>query len=110
MPKRKSNKKEGKRVAYSYEDLLLRIRTAITDKYGSLAKFIASDDFDAMGFEKNQAQKFYTYLSLPKEGVEKKTKSFATIQALFKGILEVELDSEIVTTRTMTIFAEKEIS
>ena len=95
------------RIEYSYEELLIKIREVIQERFGSLAKFTASEEYRDMGYSPKQAQNFYTYLSLPKEGTKKKTKSFVTIQKLFKILLGTELKSEMVVTRTMTLFTEK---
>jgi hypothetical protein len=106
MPKRENKKQEKKE--YGYVDLLLHIRTVIDEEYGGVAKFIESDKFVEIGFEdsKSEKSKFHTYMACQTDKT-KTVKSFPVLRKLYKGLLNIELESKIV--RTQVILAPKPI-
>lgn len=94
---------------YTYEDLLLRIRTHIDDKYGGVALFLQHKDYLKCGFDEAENAKMYTYLALPREGNDgARVKSFPAMKKLFKGLLGIELENHIKVERKQMISGNAE--
>ena len=107
MPKRTDKKVEVAELqTFTYEDLLKRIRNYIDVTYDGVANFLKHSDLEKCGFgtDSKEAAKMYTYLALPKEGAEgRRTKSFPVVQKLYKGLLGIDIESDIVVTRMQVI-------
>jgi len=106
MPKRETKKRENSE--YGYVELLLHIRAVIDEEYGGVAKFIESEKFLELGFEdtKSERSKFHTYMACQTDKT-KTVKSLPVLKKLYKGLLDVDLESRIV--RTQIIISEKPI-
>lgn len=96
---------------YSYEDLLLRIRTHIDGEYGGVSNFLKHEMYEKCGFEvgAKETAKMFTYLALPKEtndGTGRRIKSFPVLKKLYKGLLGVDIQNDIQVQRTQVIKAD----
>ena len=109
MPKRPEIKKEA--IPYEYDELLRFIRSHIDAEFGGVSKFLDSPTFEELGFptDDKEKRKMFTYLSLPAEGEKKKVKSVPILAKLFRGLLEVELESKMKIVRTQLITSNKEL-
>lgn len=108
MPRREPIKRE--RTEYGYEELLAHMRTIINEQHGGVAKFVESPEFRKCGFADTPAEKrnFHTYMAVQSDK-SKTVKSVPVLKKLYKGLLDIELDSKIVVVRTQVILSDAAI-
>jgi hypothetical protein len=110
MKTAEARKRTAKKV--SYYELLVFIRQYIDKKYGSVSQFYESSDWTKCGFKKTALEKakIQNYLSLPKDGEDKKVVSVPAMTKLFKGLFNIELSSTTVMQKEVTILISEDLT
>lgn len=89
----------------SYEGVLQYTHKKLIDKYGSITAFVGSEDYVGIGLEDTESGRanVLSYLSLPRNGGDKKVKSIPVIKTILKKIFNIEIESKVEVTRKTTI-------
>ena len=95
-----------KNFSYTYESLVEYIRSVIIERYGSLAAFVESNDFESVGFDNARTIKTNIYVYLSKGS---KTKSLPVLSKLYKYLLDIELVGKVKVIRELIITSSREI-
>ena len=77
---------------HSYEELLKYVIGRVNEEFGDVKKF-SSSDVASVIFPNSSTNSIRNYLSLPKEGNEKKNKSYKFLSTLF-AYYKIELKKE----------------
>ena len=90
--------------AVTYEEILIEIHKKIIARYGSIVKYVTSGDASRAGLTSKEVANLRVYLSLPKEGEVKTSKSFPVLKKLCKKWLGYDLTQKVEYTRTVTLY------
>lgn len=101
MKKREKTVEEVK-----YDELLKSVHEYLTDKYESITGFTNHKDFLACGFKDSDKErvKVRTYLSIPKEGQNKKVQSVPVLKTISEVLMKKKILHKIEVSRTSKIY------
>jgi len=90
-------------TVFTYVGFLKKINSDLKEKYGSITKFLNSEDYKRCGLESENPKKIAGYLSVPKDGNDKKVKSTPVSQKIAK-FLGYDIEVKIKVEKTVTIY------
>lgn len=90
----------------TYMDVLRELNAHIIREYKSITGFTRSPAYTKCGFSADEAPKIVNYLSLPKDGADKKVKSLPVMVILYRVLLSRKLSFKVIVTREYEIFIE----